>query len=205
MIKKRAYNTESRKIQAIETKTRVLASAKNLFITKGFDNVTMDEIAKIAGVSTPSVYSFFKSKQGVIRSIMDEALEKEKFEELVQKVTQIKTLKGRLEISAQISRRLYDAEKDQINSFRNTSVLGPEFKAIEKEREERRYQMQEKTLKEVANEESLAEGINLKKARDILWAFTGRDIYRLLVIDKEWTSEEYEKWLAHSLIKLIAK
>ena len=205
MIKKRAYNTESRKIQAIETKTRVLASAKNLFITKGFDNVTMDEIAKIAGVSTPSVYSFFKSKQGVIRSIMDEALEKEKFEELVQKVTQIKTLKGRLEISAQISRRLYDAEKDQINSFRNTSVLGPEFKAIEKEREERRYQRQEKTLKEVANEESLAEGINLKKARDILWAFTGRDIYRLLVIDKEWTSEEYEKWLAHSLIKLIAK
>ncbi|KAB8040814.1 TetR family transcriptional regulator [Silvanigrella paludirubra] len=205
MIKKRAYNTESRKIQAIETKTRVLASAKNLFITKGFDNVTMDEIAKIAGVSTPSVYSFFKSKQGVIRSIMDEALEKEKFEELVQKVTQIKTLKGRLEISAKISRRLYDAEKDQINSFRNTSVLGPEFKAIEKEREERRYQRQEKTLKEVANEESLAEGINLKKAREILWAFTGRDIYRLLVIDKEWTSDEYEKWLAHSLIKLIAK
>lgn len=205
MIKKRAYNTESRKIQAIETKTRVLASAKNLFITKGFDNVTMDEIAKIAGVSTPSVYSFFKSKQGVIRSIMDEALEKEKFEELVQKVTQIKTLKGRLEISAQISRKLYDAEKEQINSFRSASVLGPEFKAIEKEREERRYQRQEKTLKEVANEESLAEGINLKKARDILWAFTGRDIYRLLVIDKEWTSDEYEKWLAHSLIKLIAK
>ena len=90
-------------------------------------------------------------------------------------------------------------------AFRSASVLGPEFKEIEKEREERRYQRQEKTLKEVANEESLADGINLKKARDILWAFTGRDIYRLLVIDKEWTSDDYEKWLAHSLIKLIAK
>ncbi len=205
MIKKRAYNTESRKIQALQTKTRVLVSAKNLFISKGFDNVTMDEIAQNAGVSTPSVYSFFKSKQGVIRSIMDEALEKEKFEELVQKVTQIKTLKGRLKISALISRKLYDAEKEKINSFGSASVLGPEFKAIEKEREERRYQRQEKTLREVANEESLAEGMNFTKARDILWAFTGRDIYRLLVIEKEWSSDDYEKWLADSLIKLIAK
>ena len=82
--------------------------------------------------------------------------------------------------------------------------MAPEFKALELEREERRYQRQKKTFKEVANEETLVEGINVTKARDILWALTGRDIYRLLVIEKKWTSDDYEKWLTQSLILLLA-
>lgn len=205
MLKKRTYNVESRKTQAKQTKARVLASAKKLFDSKGFDSVTIDEIAQTAGVSTPTVYSFFQSKRGILRAIMDEALEKDQYEELVQKVVLEKTLKGRLEIAARISRKLYDAEREQMNAFRGASVLAPEFKALEIEREERRYQRQEKTFKEVANEKSLAVGLNVTKARDILWAFTGRDIYRLLVIEKEWPSDEYEKWLAQSLIQLLAK
>ena len=205
MLKKRTYNAESRKIQAKQAKNRVLISARKLFETKGFDSVTIEEIAKDANLSAPTIYSFFQSKRGVLRALMDEALEKEQFEELVQNVSIEKTLKGRLEIAARIARKLYDAKKDQMNTFRGASVLAPEFKALELEREERRYQRQEKTFKEIKKESELASELNIEKARDILWAFTGRDIYRLLVIEKEWSSYEYEKWLAKSLIQLLTK
>jgi hypothetical protein len=30
--------------------------------------------------------------------------------------------------------------------------------------------------------------------------YTGRDIYRMLVLERAWSSDEYEKWLARSLI-----
>lgn len=205
MTKRRVYNTTSRKIQANQTKARVLFSAKKLFDAKGFDSVTIDEIAQEAGVSSPTVYSLFQSKRGVLRAVMDDSLEKNQFEDLVQKVIAEKTLKGRLKISAQISRKLYDAEKNQMNALRGVFMLAPEFKELEREQEERRYIRQEKTFIEVANEKTLVTGLSVSKARDILWAFTGRDMYRMLVLEKKWTSDEYEKWLAETLIQLLAK
>ena len=46
---------------------------------------------------------------------------------------------------------------------------------------------------------------SIKKARDILWAFTGRDMYRMLVMEQGWTSDEYEKWLAQLLATTLIK
>ncbi len=52
-------------------------------------------------------------------------------------------------------------------------------------------------------EKILAKGLTLQKARDILWTLTGRDMYRMLVIERGWTSDEYEKWLAQILVKSL--
>jgi len=49
----------------------------------------------------------------------------------------------------------------------------------------------------------LAKKLTLTKARDILWTLTGRDIYRMLVMDRGWSSDEYEKWLKEVLIKSL--
>lgn len=87
--------------------------------------------------------------------------------------------------------------------FRGAAVLAPEFKELEKEKEMRRYNRQEVTIKAMAREKSLAKGFSLTKARDILWAFTGRDIYRMFVVELGWTSDEYGKWLAQFLINAL--
>lgn len=78
--------------------------------------------------------------------------------------------------------------------FRGASVLSPEFKELEKEREMRRHERLEVTIKAMAKENSLANGMSMNRARDVLWVFTGRDIYRMLVIEQGWRSEEYERW-----------
>ena len=72
--KKRPYNSKSRQTQSQKTKNRILASAKMLFESKGFDKVTIDEIAREAQVSAPSIYSIFQSKRGILLGLMDEAL-----------------------------------------------------------------------------------------------------------------------------------
>jgi hypothetical protein len=97
---------------------------------------------------------------------------------------------------------MYDAEKAQMDIFRGAAVLAPEFKELEKEREVRRHTRQELTIKAMAKEKSLAIGLSVAKARDILWAFTGRDMYRMFVVEQRWTSEEYEEWLAQLLALL---
>jgi AcrR family transcriptional regulator len=203
-IKKRPYRSVARNTQAAQTRDRILTSAKGLFETDGFECVTIEKIAQAANVSIPTVYSLFQSKRGVLRALMDEALPTDQFEDLVEKSMQEKSPKKRLSISAKIARHMYDAERAQVDLFRGAAVLAPEFKELEKEKEIRRYNRQEVTIKAMVREKSLAIGLSATKARDILWAFTGRDMYRMFVIERGWTSDQYEKWLAQVLISTLA-
>lgn len=202
-IKKRPYRSVARNTQAAQTRSRILASAKGLFESEGFECVTIEKIAQSADVSIPTVYSLFQSKRGVLRALMDEALPTDQFNDLVEKSKQEKSPKKRLCISAKIARQMYDAERAQMDVVRGAAVLAPEFKELEKEKEMRRYNRQEVTIKAMVREKSLIKGLTRTKARDILWAFTGRDIYRMFVIEQGWTSNEYEKWLAQLLIKTL--
>jgi AcrR family transcriptional regulator len=201
--KKRSYNSESRQTQSQKTKNRILASAKMLFESKGFDKVTIEEIAREAQVSSPSIYSIFQSKRGILLDLMDEAFPPEQHASLVEQGKKEKCPRKRLEITATISRQLYDAEKTQLSFLRGASILDPVFKGLEIERERRRYQRQKETVETMAKEKVFTDNLSISKVRDILWAFTGRDLYRMVVVERGWSSDEYEKWLAELLIQVL--
>ncbi len=201
--KKRIYNSESRVAQAAETKSRILEAAKELFQTEGFDCVTIGKLAKASQVSMPTIYSIFQSKRGVLQSLIDEALPPNQFWALVEDGKQEKSPITRLEISAKMARQIYDAERELMDILRSASLVSPELKELEQEREKRRYERQGESVKTMMKEKSLAKGLSLAKARDIFWALTGRDMYRMFVIERGWTPDEYEKWLAQMLIKSL--
>lgn len=201
--KKRIYRSEGRQAGAAQTKKRVLVAAKHLFETEGFEPVTIEKLARFAKVSAPTIYSLFQSKRGVLRALMDEALPMDQHQALVEEGERGKSAKVWLIVAAKISRQLYDAEREQMSIFQGASVLAPEFKELEKEREKRRYKRQEQSIREMAAERPFKGGLSVSRARDILWAFTGRDMYRMLVVEQGWTSDEYEKWLAQLLIDTL--
>lgn len=55
-----------RKARAQETKKRLLQSAISLFKEKGFDAVTIEEIAQRAGTAKGSFYTYFSTKSDII-------------------------------------------------------------------------------------------------------------------------------------------
>jgi AcrR family transcriptional regulator len=201
--KKRVYVSQARDAQAAQTRRRILGVARRLFQAEGFECVAIERLAKEAGVSAPTIYGLFQSKRGVLLALMDDTLPQEEFEALVAAGAREKTGEKRLANSAKIARQMYDAERAQMDLFRGASVLAPEFKELEREREQRRFKRQEKTVLTMAEEGFLAKGLSVSKARDILWAFTGRDMYRMFVVERGWPSDEYEKWLAESLIQSL--
>lgn len=201
--KKRIYNSEGRKAQAAQTKSRILDSARALFQVKGFEEVTIEEIASAASVSVPTVYVLFQSKRGILRALIDSAFPADQFEALVEKAREAISLEEFLLISAKIARQMYDAEHAQMDVFWGAYVLTPEFKALENEREQRRYTRQEETLLRMVQKSPLIDKLSFSKARDILWALTGRDMYRLLVVEQGWTSDDYEEWIAQLLVETL--
>jgi AcrR family transcriptional regulator len=201
--KRRIYSSEARDAQAAQTRSHILKAAKKLFQAEGFDHVTINKIAKAAEVSTPTIYAIFKSKRGVLQAVIDEALPSAQFAALVDDSMQKKSPKKCLFVTAKLARQIYDAERGMMDILRSASVVAPEFKELEQEREQRRYERQEEYIKKMMEWKCLAKELTFQKARDILWALTGRDIYRMFVIERGWTSGDYEKWLASLLVKSL--
>lgn len=203
ILKKRSYNTKNRHAKAVQTRQKILTAAQELFQKNGFESSTIEQIANASGVSCPTIYALFQSKKGVLRALLDSALPSTDYENLVKSVHESPCARQRLLLAAKISRQLYDAEKSLMDLFRGAHVLSPEFREVERERENRRYERQSRSVQRMVTEEILPKGMDLKHARDILWVFTGRDLYHNLVIEKGWSSDDYEAWLGAFLGKIF--
>ena len=48
-----------------DTRKRIIEKALELFSTRGYDAVSVGEIAKSVGIKAPSLYNHFPSKQAI--------------------------------------------------------------------------------------------------------------------------------------------
>ena len=55
-----------------KTKAKILASAVDLIIEKGFKNASMREMAKNAGVSNPTIYNYFPTKEKILYAYVEQ-------------------------------------------------------------------------------------------------------------------------------------
>ena len=56
----------NRQREALETRKRIIEASRKLISEKGFDYVSMDDIASEAGVSKGSFYTYFRHKEDII-------------------------------------------------------------------------------------------------------------------------------------------
>jgi AcrR family transcriptional regulator len=71
---RRRYDARSRQNQARETRDRVLAVARRLFISHGYAATSVALIAAEAGVSAPTVFAGFTSKVNLLKEAVDTAI-----------------------------------------------------------------------------------------------------------------------------------
>lgn len=57
-----------------ETRRSILAAAGDLFATRGYEAVTMREIARVAGCSHTTIYIYFKDKEALLHQLSMEPL-----------------------------------------------------------------------------------------------------------------------------------
>ena len=58
------------------TSERILSSALDLFALNGYDATAVREICEAAGITRPTLYHFFGSKEGLLRSLIAGGLER---------------------------------------------------------------------------------------------------------------------------------
>lgn len=60
------------RMRKADRKRQLLAHAKQLFVTLGYQNTTTEKIAKAAGVSEPVLYRHFESKKALFLEVLQE-------------------------------------------------------------------------------------------------------------------------------------
>jgi AcrR family transcriptional regulator len=193
---KRAYLSPARQRQSDETRRWIVEAARKLFLADGYAATTIESIASNAGVSNQTVYAVFGSKQGILAEILERARFGVAYEKLVEQALNSNDPKERLRFAAKIARRIYDSEKAEYALLKAV----PEMAEMEREHECRRFEAQKRTFMLLAKSGKLKRDLKESDARDILWTLTGRDIYRMLVMERGWPSAKYEKWLGQTMI-----
>jgi AcrR family transcriptional regulator len=199
--KTRRYQSDIRSKQAGVTRQKILSAARSLFKTKGYEGTAIDAIASKAGVSTPTVYGVFGSKKEVLKELVESTMFGQLYHEAVEKVLSTSEPRERLRAMSGVARRVHDAKHAALDPFRGAGVVYPEIAALERENENRRYESQRPVIDYLFESDVIRKGISKQKARDIAWCLTGGDIYRMLVLEKGWSSDEYQQWLGEMLVR----
>jgi AcrR family transcriptional regulator len=196
---RRRYDSAQRKEAAEATQARVLDAARFLFSRRGIDKVTIAEIAKRAGVAGSTIYALYASKVGILRAIMQAALFGPSFRAAHNMLAETKDLAKLIELTAHVARAIYESESAELGLLRGASSLSPELRKLEAEFEEIRFEMQRERIDLLFSHGLARPGLDKERARRIMWMYTSRDIYRMLVDESGWTPDEYQAWLSRTL------
>ena len=200
----RAYNGSLRTELAQLTRTRILEAARRLLVNGTYSSVTMEDIAKEAGVAYQTVYATFGTKLRLAQGLVDvgfphvaDALK------LFDPVRQSDDPEVGLRIGARVSRLIYEMCADLLRFMRESGDR--DLLAHYREREEQRLlDMTQFGLPAMLKRSGrLRAGMSPSEAVAVIWALTGPDQYTQLVFQRGWSPPRYEEWLGDALISML--
>ncbi|GAC1365301.1 MAG: TetR/AcrR family transcriptional regulator [Ktedonobacteraceae bacterium] len=202
---KRAYHSIIRERQAEESRQHMLEAARRLFLERGYAGTTLDAIAEAAELSPKTITAAFGSKRGILAELLRPTTFGQRFQQLLQQVRSDPDPAQRIAFAAQMSRQAYEAFAPEFDLLRGAATVAPELADLARQIEERRRQSQAQLVDYLVEQGVLRPTLTVAEAVDELWALTGYDIYRMLVVERKWPAERYETWLAELLqLRLLA-
>jgi AcrR family transcriptional regulator len=199
----RTYKSVTRERQAAATRRRIIGAADRLLRTKGFSGMTIEAVAKRAQVSVPTVYAVFQSKTGILTALLDQSTFGPDYDDVVRYARSATDPETRLRRAAAVAKQIRSAQSAAFELMRGAGVVAPELAKLEQQRERLRYDREESVITFLRESGKLRSDLSYQTARDIFWMLTGGDVYRMLVRERGWSPQQYQEWLADTLVKLL--
>jgi len=201
---RRPYNGALRKEQAQMTRGRILDAARRLLTSGTYSSVTMQDIAREAGVAYQTVYGIFGTKLRLAQALIEvgfphvaEALK------LFEPTRETADPEVWFRTGARVNRLIYELCADLLRFMRESG--DPGLLTRYREREEQRLvgMTQAGLVPMLENSGRLRPGISATDAVAVIWSWSGPDHYIDLVFERGWTASRYEQWLGDSMINTL--
>ena len=199
---KRSYHSPRRQEQAAATRREILEAAQRLFEQQGYGPTTMAAIASEAGVALKTVYVAFETKSGVLRALWHMLLRGDETDVPVAERDWYRAVldepdpERQLRLTAENSRVVKSRVGEVFEVIRTAAPVDPDIAALWDRIQTEFHANQRVIVESLAKKRALARGLDVDRAADILWTVNHPDVWQLLVVERGWTPEQYERWCA---------
>lgn len=183
----------------------VVDSARRLFLERGYGATTMEAISAEADVPPATVYRLFSSKHGILKALLDVSIvgddddvpmvERPQVRSLLTGGDPREELVGFVRVIAEVNERVAPLYRILVSA----AGTDPGAAALLDQLTQQRAHGQRAIARSLARARALAPGVRERDAADLIHALLSPELYRLLVLDRNWKSDRYERWLASLL------
>ena len=184
----------------------VVEAARRLFLDRGYGATTVEAISEVADVPPATVYRLFSSKLGILKSLLDVSIvgdhervrmaDRPHVRSLLIERDPTEQLAGFVRITAQVNERVAPLYRILVGA----AGSDPDAAALLEELTRQRQQGQRVIARSLARAGALRPELRERDAADMIHALMSPEVYRLLVVDRGWKTQRYERWVAGVLV-----
>jgi AcrR family transcriptional regulator len=206
---KRKYDSTSRSEAARTTRELIINSARAIFLEKGYAAATMPAVAIAAGTALDTVYATVGKKPALFRLLIEMAISGSDTAVPAEDRDYVRAIRAetdaarKLRLYAAALRRIQPRLAPLIRVLQGAASLDSELDALWQSISQRRSDNMRLLAKDLAATGRLPSGLSESKAADIIWSMNSPEFYLLLVEQRGWSLDEYEKWLGDAWIQLL--
>lgn len=209
---RRRYDNSGRARQAAATRRAILDATRRVIVDKGYAGTTMAAVAREAGVSVETIYKRFGTKRELVQQMLGVAVVGD--DEPVALIDR-PALKAATTASSgtEMLTRMAAASRDILERLGPLSAillisphsLDPELREFTTEMGAKRLEDFAVVVRAVAATGDLRPDLDESRAADIVWTLASPEVHQALTRDRGWSNDEYEHWLAQTLIDAVMR
>ncbi len=184
----------------------VVRAAGQLFVERGYGATTMEAISNLAEVPPATVYRLFSSKSGILKALLDVSIagddepvpvaERPQVQALLAEPDPARQLAGFVTVAIQVNTRVGPLYRMLVSA----AGTDPDATVLLDGLTSQRQQGQRVIARALARAGVLRPELRERDAADVIHALASPEVYRLLVIDRGWKAERYQRWLTDALV-----
>jgi AcrR family transcriptional regulator len=206
---KRPYDNSRRQAQVRATRTHVIDVAKALFVANGYPSTTIETIADAADVPPPTLYRLFGSKRALLSAVLDTAFggddepiafgDRPEVRAALAEPDPARMLDG----FARICRQLMERSSAIQQVLATAAIVDPETAELAAEIRRQRHHGQSRIVAALVARDALAPAYDEATAADVVYALLSPEVHWILTGERQWSGDDYERWLSLSLKGLL--
>jgi AcrR family transcriptional regulator len=206
---KRTYDSSSRREAAQATRQSILDAARRLFLEKGYAATTMPEIARAAGIAVDTVYATVGKKASLFRLLVEVAISggdraaPAEERDYVREIRQEADAARKLQLYAAALRRIQPRLAPLFRVLQGAAPLDPELDTLWHDISQRRARNMRLLARDLAATGRLRPDVSVGGAADVIWSMNSPEFYLLLVEQRGWSPDAFERWLGDAWIRLL--
>lgn len=187
----------------------VINAARAMFLERGYAATTIDAICARSDVPPATVYRLFSSKRGILKALIDTSIsgddepvpmpERPAVQALLTDPDPARMLASFVHVAAEVNTRTAAIYRILTSAAASDSDAATLLDELTRQRQKGQGQV----ARALARRRALRRPLRERDAADIVHALVSPEVYALLVTDRNWTPERYEKWLTQTLINQL--